>query len=367
MIRRNLKSVVVLLLMGTIAMAEEIKLYEIEVPVDSRTISFENPTGAKGKGGMAASKIGVGRKGLPAKEFRPGQAYTLCDINGPGVIRHIWVTVRKDVETLQGIVVRAYWDGQEHPSIEAPLGAFFGIMHGKVGAYQSAAHSVNSDAGMNIWLEMPFAKQAKITLTNESTKSTPLFYYIDYTLADKLPAKFGRLHAIYRRENPTTLKQDFEILPERTGSGRFVGCVIGIRPTESNWWGEGEVKVYLDGDSNFPTICGTGTEDYIGQSWGVQNTAYLYGGTSLTNDKLNTIYRWHIKDPIYWKKDVRVTIQQIGWSQEVNDKTGSGLYERHDDWSCSAFWYEPIPSDKLPAMPDYKARIKNYIAEPNTK
>ena len=214
---------------------------------------------------------------------------------------------------------------------------------------------------------MPFAKQAKFTLTNESTKSTPLFYYIDYTLGDKLPAKFGRLHTIYRRENPTTLKQDFEILPKRTGSGRFVGCVIGIRPTESNWWGEGEVKVYLDDDSNFPTICGTGTEDYIGQSWGVQNTAYLYGGTSLTNDKLNTIYRWHIKDPIYWKKDVRVTIQQIGWSQEVNDKTGSGLYERQDDWSCSAFWYEPVPSAPLPPMPDYQARIKNYVAEPNAK
>ncbi len=271
MTKINFKAAVILLLMGTIATAEEVKLYEIEVPVESRSISFENPTGEKGKGGMAASKIGVGRKGLPAKRFKPGQTYTLCDINGPGAIRHIWVTVSKDVETLQGIVVRAYWDGQEQPSIEAPLGAFFGIMHGKVGAYQSAVHSVNPEAGMNIWLEMPFAKQAKITLTNESTKSTSLFYYIDYTLEDKLPAKFGRLHAIYRRENPTTLKNDFEILPKRTGSGRFLGCVLGIRPLTENWWGEGEVKVYLDGDSNFPTICGTGTEDYVGQSWGLQN------------------------------------------------------------------------------------------------
>ncbi|MBE3143130.1 MAG: DUF2961 domain-containing protein [Planctomycetes bacterium] len=360
MTKINFKAAVILLLMGTIAAAEEVKLYEIEVPVESRSISFENPTGEKGKGGMTKSKIGVGRKGLPSKEFRPGQTYTLCDINGPGVIRHIWVTVRKNVETLQGIVIRGYWDGQEQPSIEAPLGAFFGIMHGKVGAHQSAVHSVNSDAGMNIWLEMPFAKQAKITLTNESTKGTPLFYYIDYTLEDKLPAKFGRLHAIYRRENPTTLKQDFEILPKRTGSGRFLGCVIGIRPMTENWWGEGEVKVYLDGDSNFPSICGTGAEDYIGQSWGLQNTAYLYGGTCLLDNKLNTIYRWHIKDPIYWKKDVRVTIQQIGWSQR-------GLYERQDDWSCSAFWYEPIPSAPLPAMSDYQARIKNYVAEPNAK
>jgi len=360
--KTNFKSAVVLLLLGTAAIAGEAKIYEINASVESRSISFENPTGAKGKGGTAASKIGVGRKGLPAKDFKPGQTYTLCDIKGPGVIRHIWVTVSKSVETLQGIVVRGYWDGQEHPSIEAPLGAFFGIMHGKVGAYQSAAHSVNPEAGMNIWLEMPFKKQARFTLTNESNKSTPLFYYIDHTAGDKFPSKFGRLHVMYRRENPTTLKQDFEILPTRTGNGRFVGCVIGIRAIKENWWGEGEVKVYLDGDKDFPTICGTGTEDYIGQSWGLQNVACLFGGTSLMDGSLNTIYRWHIKDPIYWKKDVRITIQQIGWSQQVNDKTGSGLYERQDDWSCSSFWYEPIPSAALPEMPDYNARIKDYTA-----
>ena len=346
--------------MGTVTFAKEAKIYELDVPVESRTISFENPAGEKGKGGTTPSKIGVGRKGRPAREFSPGHSYTLCDIKGPGEIRHIWVTVRKSADTLQGIVVRAYWDGQKHPSIEAPLGAFFGIMHGKVGAHQSAVHSVNPEAGMNIWLAMPFAKQAKITLTNESRTSTSLFYYIDYTTGDKLPSKFGRLHVLYRRENPTTLKEDFEILPKRTGKGRFVGCVLGIRTLEENWWGEGEVKVFLDGDKEFPTICGTGTEDYIGQSWGTQNVAYLYGGTSLTEDKLNTIYRWHIKDPIYWKKDVRITIQQIGWSQQVNDKTGSGLYERQDDWSCCAFWYEPVPSAPLPAMPDYAARIKDY-------
>ncbi|MCJ7728502.1 MAG: DUF2961 domain-containing protein [Sedimentisphaerales bacterium] len=367
MTKKNFKSALVLLLMGTVAIAGEVRIYEIEAPVESRSISFENPTGEKGKGGTAASKIGAGRKGLPAKDFKPGQTYTLCDIQGHGVIRHIWVTVSKSAETLQGIVVRVYWDGQEHPSIETPLGALFGIMHGKVGAHQSAVHSVNPEAGMNIWLEMPFAKRAKITLTNESTKSTPLFYYIDYTLGDKLPSKFGRLHAMYRRENPTTLKNDFEILPKRTGSGRFLGCVIGIRTLEENWWGEGEFKVYLDGDREFSTICGTGTEDYIGQSWGLQNVAYLYGGTSLMQDNLNTIYRWHIKDPIYWKKDVRITIQQIGWSQQVNEKTGSGLYERQDDWSCCAFWYEPIPSAKLPELPDYAARIKDYAAETKPK
>jgi hypothetical protein len=357
----------VVMLMGTVAAADKAKIYEVDAGVQSRSISFENPTGEKSKGGTAASTIGVGRKGLPSKTFEQGQTYTLCDIEGPGVIRHIWVTVEKSVETLQGIVVRGYWDGQEHPSIEAPLGAFFGIMHGRVGAYQSAAHSVNPSAGMNIWLEMPFSKRAKITLTNESTKSTPLFYYIDYTIGDKLPKKFGRLHVAYRRENPTTEKKDFEILPKRSGRGRFVGCVLGIRTLEENWWGEGEVKVYLDGDKEFPTICGTGTEDYVGQSWGLQDVAYMYGGTSLRDGKLNTIYRWHIKDPIYWSKDVRVTIQQIGWSDEVNKKASSGLYERQDDWSCSSFWYEAVPSEALPKMPDYAARIKDYVNQDKTK
>lgn len=358
----TLNSLTALVLLSTAAMAGETGLYEIDGTAVSRSISFENPTGAEGKGGTAASKLGVGRKGSPAKDFSPGQVYTLCDIKGPGVVRHVWITVSKGIETLQGIVVRAYWDGQTHPSIEAPLGPFFGIMHGQIGAHQSAVHSVNSEAGMNLWLEMPFKKQARITLANESTKKTSLFYYIDYTKHDKLPSKFGRLHAIYRRENPTTLKRDFEILPKRQGNGRFLGCVLGIRPLEGNWWGEGEVKVYLDGDTDFPTICGTGTEDYIGQSWGLQEKEYLYGGTSLMRDNLNTIYRWHIKDPIFWKKDIRVTIQQIGWSQEVNDKTGSGLYERRDDWSSCSFWYEPIPSAPLPALPDYQARIKDYTA-----
>lgn len=357
----------IVMMMGTVAMADKARIYEVDAGVQSRTISFENPTGEKGKGGTAASAIGVGRKGLPCKAFEAGQTYTLCDIEGPGVVRHIWVTVERSVETLQGIVVRGYWDGQKHPSIEAPLGAFFGIMHGKIGAYQSAAHSVNPSAGMNIWLEMPFAKRAKITLTNESTKKTLLFYYIDYTIGDKLPVKFGRLHVTYRRENPTTMKKDFEILPKRSGQGRFAGCVLGIRTLEENWWGEGEVKVYLDGDTEFPTICGTGTEDYVGQSWGLQDVAYMYGGTSLRDDKLNTIYRWHIKDPIYWSKDVRITIQQIGWSEEVNKKTGSGLYERQDDWSCSSFWYEPIPSAALPKMPDYAARIKDYVNQEKPK
>jgi hypothetical protein len=332
-----------------------VEIYDVTPSVESRSISFENPTGEKGAGGQAKSNLGVGRKGAPAKTIKPGETIALCDINGPGVIRHMWLTLRASVETLQGIVMRAYWDKQEHPSVEAPIGPFFGVMHGQPRAYQSAAHAVNEKAGMNCWLEMPFVEHAKITISNESPKETPIFYNIDFTLGDALSESSGRLHGTYRRENPTTLKQDFEILPKRAGQGRYIGCVLGIRPLDPDWWGEGEFKVYLDSDEEFPTICGTGVEDLIGQSWGLQNAGFLYGGTSLQVSGLFAIYRWHIKDPIYWKKSIRVTIQQIGYTSE------SRLFERQDDWSVCSFWYEPIPSKPLHDMPGYSARVKDYL------
>jgi hypothetical protein len=168
----------------------------------------------------------------------------------------------------------------------------------------------------------------------------------------------GRLHVLFRRENPTTLKEDFELLPKRTGKGRFIGSVMGIRSLDTDyWWGEGEIKVYMDGDDMFPTICGTGSEDYVGLSWGIQPTPFLYNGCSLTQEGFVSMYRWHLPDPIYWKTDVRVTIQQIGFR-------GRGLYERQDDWSCSSFWYETIPSEPLPAMPDVTARTTDIWPDP---
>jgi len=330
--------------------------YLIDTQVESRSISYENRAGEKGAGGKAASNLGAGRKGSPAVNIAAGQTFELCDIKGPGVVRHIWMTTRGEPINLRSMVIRAYWDGQQHPSIESPLGDFMGIAHGRVVAYQSAVHSVGERAGMNFWLPMPFAKRARMTMTNDGKKSSVLFYQIDYTINDKLPEKFGRLHVLFRRENPTSLKKDFELLPKRKGSGRFVGSVIGIHPLSGNWWGEGEVKVYLDGDTDFPTICGTGSEDYVGLSWGIQQTPFMYNGCSLNKDGYVCMYRWHLPDPIYWKKDCRVTIQQIGWRQ--------GLYERQDDWSCATLWYEPIPSEKLPPMPGVEQRTADVIPTP---
>jgi len=323
--------------------------YLLDTGLISRSISFENPTGAPGEGGKAASKLGVGRKGAPAITLKAGQDVQLCDIEGAGTIRHIWMTTSNNPVNLRSLVLRAWWDGQENPSIECPIGDFMGFAHGKVMPYYSAVHSLGKNAGMNIWLPMPFVKRAKITLANEGEKDVPLFYQIDYTMADKHPADVGRLHVLFRRENPTTVKKDFVLLPQRRNKGRFMGTVIGIRNTHpGQWWGEGEIKIYMDGDTDFPTICGTGSEDYVGLSYGMQQTPYLYNGCSLNEKNFVSMYRWHLPDPISWRKECRITIQQIAWKD--------GLAETQDDWSCATFWYEPVPSAALPEMLEAPAR-----------
>jgi len=330
--------------------------YLLDTGLISRSISFENPTGAPGEGGKAASPLGVGRKGAPSITLKAGQEVQLCDIEGPGTIRHIWMTTKRSPVNLRSLVLRAWWDGQEHPSIECPIGDLMGFAHGKVMPYHSAVHSLGQNAGMNIWLPMPFTTRARITLTNEGKEGVPLYYQIDYTIADKHPGDVGRLHVLFRRENPTTTKQDFVMLPQREGKGRFVGAVLGIRNlTPGQWWGEGEIKVYMDGDTDFPTICGTGSEDYVGLSYGMQQTPYLCNGCSLNEKNFVSMYRWHLPDPIAWRTECRITIQQIAWKQ--------GLAETQDDWSCATFWYEPVPSAVLPAMPDVQARTADIWQE----
>lgn len=326
--------------------------YDLNTGLVSRSISFENPTGAPGAGGKESSRLGQGRKGAPARTVAPGETVQLCDIEGPGVIRHIWITTEQSPVIQRACTIRAWWDGQEHPSIECPIGDFFGFAHGKITAYQSAVHSVGPTGGRNIWLPMPFVSKVRMSFTNESEKAIPLFYQIDYTTGDKLAADAGRLHVLFRRENTTTEKKDFELLPKRGQKGRFIGSIIGIRNLHPDqWWGEGEIKVYMDGDAEFPTICGTGSEDYVGLAWGIQQTPFKYNGCSLAQKNFVSMYRWHLPDPIAWQKEGRVTIQQIAWKD--------GLFETQDDWSCATFWYEPVPSAPLPQLPDLAARTKD--------
>jgi hypothetical protein len=333
--------------------------YLLDTGLTSRSISFENPTGEPGQGGKASSNLGPGRKGAPAKTLQPGETVQLCDISASGTIRHIWITTAGEPEVQRAGVIRAYWEGQEHPSIECPLGDLFGYAHGKIMPYMSAAHSVGPTGGLNIWLPMPFTKRARMTFTNESSKAVPFFYQIDYTIGDKHPEDVGRLHVLFRRENPTTLKEDFELLPQRKQKGRLMGAVIGVRNMNpQQWWGEGEIKVYMDGDTDFATIVGTGSEDYVGLAWGIQQTPFFYNGCSLNENNFISMYRWHLPDPLAWRKEARITMQQIAWA--------NGLAETQDDWSTATFWYEPVPSAELPPLPDKEARIAD-IWTPATK
>ncbi len=333
--------------------------YLLDTGLISRSISFENPTGRPGEGGQTSSRLGRGRKGLPSRGIAPGETVQLCDIEGPGTIRHFWLTTGDQPVNLRSLVIRAAWDGQAHPSIACPVGDFFGFAHGKAMPYQSAVHSVSTEAGMNLWLPMPFVKRVKCTLTNEGREKATVYYQITYTLGDKHADDVGRLHVLFRRENPTKQRRDFELLPLRKNKGRYIGAVIGVRNLHPDqWWGEGEIKVYMDGDTQYPTIVGTGSEDYVGLAWGVQQTPFLYHGCSLDKNNFVSMYRWHLPDPIAWKKEARITIQQIGAAKH------KGLVETEDDWSCATFWYEPLPSAALPAMPEARARTADIWTNP---
>lgn len=346
---------------------------DVDAGLRSRSISFENPTGAAGGGGRAGSPLGIGRKGAPARFIAAGETLELCDITGRGTIRHIWMTTRQAPEVLRGVLVRAYWDGQAHPSIECPLGDLFGFAHGYSPAYESEAHSVGARNALNLWLPMPFATRARLTLTNDLGYQIPLFYQIDYTLDDEIEAGTGRLHVAFRRENPTTPRRDFELVARGGGTpGRFIGAVIGVRPLDRRWWGEGEAKIFLDGDAEFATIVGTGAEDYAGISFCIQQTPFRFHGVNWREreDDVDTgrvsMYRWHVPDPIYWRSAIRVVMQQIGLDgrgAESLEEYQSKFHERSDDWSAASFWYEAIPSQPLPPVTALEARIADLPAD----
>ena len=343
-------------------------LFDLDTELISRSITFENLTDAQGQGGKASSPLGVGRKGDPVRHIQAGESVTIANIDGPGMIRHIWLTTHKKPALLRGAVIRIYWDDQEHPGIEVPLGDFFGFAHAQTPPFESAVHSVSEKLGMNIWLPMPFAHRAHVEICNESEERMPLFFQIDYTLGDVINEHTGYLHVSFQRQNPTSTGSDLVLLQRSGCKGRYLGAVMGVRPLDSLWWGEGEMKVYLDGDSEFATIVGTGAEDYVGLSWGIQQNAFQYHGANWRErpDDSDTgavsMYRWHIQDPIWWRDDIKVTIQQIG-HRPANAQTISEykqeLYERQDDWSVATFWYEPVPSAPLPPFPNVANRLAN--------
>ncbi|MDL2232705.1 DUF2961 domain-containing protein [Ruminococcaceae bacterium OttesenSCG-928-L11] len=342
----------------------------------SRCINAENPKGEKGKGGMAASHLGVARKGAPClRDIAPGTTATLAEIEGPGVIQHIWVTVDKqtspaDCFVLRDLILRIYWDGEDTPSVESPLGDFFGCGFAADCTLNSIPMVIAPSRGLNCYFAMPFRGRARITLENQHANAIPAFFYqVDYTLYDALPDECAYFHAQWRRERYTEKAKDYTILDGVEGCGHYVGTYLALTTLERYWWGEGEVKFYLDDDDAFPTICGTGTEDYFGGSWSfaqqiegktVEQTYctpymgyhhYSHHDSSIHNAYHNDdmppqrgFYRWHIPDPICFGTNLRVTLQQIGVGYR-------GLFERQDDVASVAYWYQSEPHKPFPALP----------------
>ena len=371
----------------------------IDLSLDSRSISFENPTGGKGAGGMRFS----GRKGAPNKFLESGEKVVLADILGPGTIRHIWMTFPPmKPEWMRAVWMEVFYDNNELPSMSLPCLDFFGLPHGRPANYVSAFSSAQEARGFNCYLPVPFDKNIKIELTNACPKTIPLYYQIDYTLQPGLPAETGFLHATFRRENPTTLKKDFIIFDDFAGPGRFFGCNVGIRTIDKSqqWYGEGEVKFYIDNDKDFPTICGTGLEDYVGTAWGMGRHATPFAGAPLLvknpetkgpNPDFVSFYRWHLPDPVIFHEKLKVAIQQIGFNRILTgeehkadefEKAGMiagrglslsqnpsihavGIFERVDDYCATAFVYLENPQPVTPL--NLKSALADIERQPYEK
>jgi len=328
----------------------------------TRSVSPENFTGEKGKGGMAtegtgaraARDLGQKWKVSPSVVIKAGQTFVMADIKGSGAIQHIWMT---PTGNNRFNILRIYWDGEETPSVECPAGDFFACGLGQYTKVTSLAVCVNPGSGFNCYWQMPFRKGFKITMTNIDEKDMVLYYQIDYTLTE-IPKDMGYLHAQFRRVNPVPDKQDYTILDGVRGQGQYVGTYMTWGSNSPGWWGEGEIKFFMDGDEEFPTICGTGTEDYFCGSYGFQKpgtseyqefvTPYA-GMPQVIMSKEQprfSLYRWHIMDPIRFEKDLKVTMQALGWQSE-------GRYlPLQDDLSSVAFWYQAEPHAAFPKLPD---------------
>jgi Protein of unknown function (DUF2961) len=300
----------------------------VDTGLDSRAVSFENPTGDRGSGRTASG----GRKGAPSRRVRPGERVVLGDLEGPGVVRHIWMTFPPaPPEDTRGVWMEVFYEDATAPSVSVPCLDFFGVPHGRPVPYASALTSMPEGRGLNAFFPMPFLGRIRVELTNGSSRSIELYYQIDYTRQRELPADVGFLHCAFRRENPTTMGRDFVIARVPEGPGRFLGCVVGVRVLDDGtWYGEGEVKIYRDGDRDLPTICGTGLEDYVGSAWGMGAHHGPYAGAPLVVERSGRatqggessppaslpafvgFYRWHVVDPIVFTDDLCVTIQQIG-------------------------------------------------------
>ncbi len=363
---------------------------------ESRSLCAENPTGEKGRGGMAAPttdpqtgrpggparELGAGWKVRPKIDIEPGQTVEIADIAGPGWVQSIWMTPAG--APYRNVILRFYWDDQEQPSVECPIGDFFASAFTAYDVFaqiSSLAVCVNPGNAFNCYWQMPFHKRCRVTVENRDQDQTlVLFYQINYALG-ALPESIAYFHAQFRRVNPVPYKRVYTILDGVQGRGHYAGTYLAWGLNNSGWWGEGEIKFYLDGDvppgqsveqaaaehggDRFPTICGTGTEDYFCGSYNFENKAtkqyqefttpyagvpHIVRPNGVYDSQMRfSMYRWHIPDPIAFKSDLAATIQALGW------RSKGRFLPLQDDIASVAYWYQALPTAPFPQLPDRDA------------
>ncbi|OGD22575.1 MAG: hypothetical protein A2Y69_00795 [Candidatus Aminicenantes bacterium RBG_13_59_9] len=339
----------------------------------TRSISPENFTGEKGKAGMsvdgpalkAARDLGQGWKVSPYVKIEPKTTFVIADVKGEGAIQQIWMT---PAGAWRFAILRFYWDGETAPSVECPIGDFFACGWGRYAQVSSLAVCVNPGSAFNCYWQMPFRKGFKVTLENIADDTFTLYYQINYALTD-VPDDAAYFHAQFRRVNPLPYKNVYTIVDGIKGWGHYIGTYMAWGVNNNGWWGEGEIKFYLDGDRDFPTICGTGTEDYFCGSYDFDTkradgtvhytehtTPYsglaqvIRGDGHYDVSQRFGLYRWHIMDPIRFEKDFKVTIQALGW------RSGGRYLPMQDDISSVAYWYQQEPHAPFPKLPE-----KDYL------
>ncbi len=332
----------------------------------TRSISAENITGEPGKGGSipleqgtamnAARDLGIGWKVNPYLILQPGEVTTIADIKGPGTIEHIWMTPAAG--DWRNMILRIYWDDCPIPAVECPVGDFFACGWGKYAQISSLAVCVNPSRSFNCYWAMPFKSHCRMTFENKTEAVLGLYYQVTYELGE-VNENAAYFHTQFRRTNPLPYKEVFTILDNIKGKGQYVGTYMAWGVNNCGWWGEGEIKFYMDGDREFPTICGTGTEDYFCGSYNFDvNGQYVefstpYSGLAqvirpdgtYSSQTRFSLYRWHIPDPIRFEKDLRVTIQALGW------RSGGRYLPLQDDMAAVAFFYLDKPCTNIPKLP----------------
>lgn len=348
-------------------MEMEKDIFLIESDVQTRWINAENPHGERGgacRGDIPetqrlthpARELGKGFKIAPNITIQAGQVVTIANIQGSGVIRHIWMTTTETV--YRNLILRIYWENFSVPSVECPLGDFFFQGWGEHYFVNTVKVMVNPKKGFNCLWDMPFCKGCKMTVENRGAEDSILFYQIDYELR-KLPENIGYFHALFKRCEVLPYAKDFTMLDICGGEGKIVGTYLAYGARNNGWWGEGELKIYLDGDSEHPTLCSTGTEDYFLGAYDFENkegTAYqeyagMYTGFyRVKTDRLYNcmprfgMYRLHINDPICFRSEIKMDLQSIGWRSQMR------FHPQQDDLASTVFFYLKKPLESIPPL-----------------